>query len=456
MNNGIGDTIAAIATANGQGAIAVIRVSGPLSIELTEKHFRSSHSLARAKTHTVHFGRFVTETDEVIDDVLITVFKKPHSYTGEDSVEISCHGGSYISSEILRSLVGSGMRYAEPGEFTKRAFLNGKMNLSQAEAVADLIASRSSKAHQVSLDQLQDKLGKRIEEIRADVLGLASILEVDMDFSEEGLELIPYEETCNRVDVLCKKLDALHQSFKRGKIYREGLVVAIVGKPNTGKSSLFNALLNESRAIVTDIPGTTRDSIEESIVIEGIEFKLVDTAGLRDSDDIVEKEGMARTYRLLQSADIILNVRDSTSDEVENAWEKPKLNVPQKLEFDVFNKIDLLRPQKVNRLFGSNRVATSAKTGEGLSNLREKLIASVQDNIQGYQSELIFNERHKKSLEKSIEQLKLAKNSLSQRLPFEFVAFDIRQAAYFLGEITGTITSEDVLNEIFHSFCIGK
>ncbi|MFI5253229.1 MAG: tRNA uridine-5-carboxymethylaminomethyl(34) synthesis GTPase MnmE [Bacteroidota bacterium] len=460
------DTIAAIATPIGVGGISVIRVSGKTAFEVADKGFRGAVSLSLAPSHTIHFGKFVNSSGEIIDKILASVFRSPNSYTSDDTVEISCHGGIFLTRNILDLLLQYGARMAEPGEFTRRAFLNGRIDLTQAEAIADLIHSGSEVSRKVSLQQLEGRLSGKINEFREVLIRICSLLELELDFTEEGLEFIDKSNIIKELDILLSNLEDLLGTYSTGKIYREGVKVVLTGKPNVGKSSLLNLLLNENRAIVTEIPGTTRDVIEENIILEGILFKLVDTAGIRKSADIVEIEGIRRSESQTEDADIIVFIIDPTQgfnsddEEILQGIKRDVINGQSVIVVE--NKIDIVKitKQQIDS-FSKGKYPLcriSAKTGEGLSDLRKKLIDELlgKSSVLSEKSVLISNSRHRECLIKSMESLSLAKAGLEQHRSNDLIAIDMRLALTHLGEITGVITSEDVLNNIFSRFCIGK
>ncbi len=454
------DTIAAIATPLGEGAIGVVRVSGGQSIAAIDKLFRGSRNLCEVATHTVHHGRLVDVSGDSIDEVLVAVFKAPRSYTGEDSVEISCHGGLYVTRKVLATVLATGVRQAEPGEFTKRAFLNCKLDLSQAEAVADLIASKSDVAYRTSINQLEGRFSEKIKLLRSEILNLTSLLELELDFSEDGIDLVPKSEVVRRTSLVIDQISVMADSYRLGKVYREGISVAIVGKPNAGKSSIFNALLRENRAIVTEIPGTTRDSLEETLSIDGVHFKLNDTAGLRASSDLIEQEGISRTKQLLRTSDIAMLVVDATQDDAggaENSFVDYQSSCGARLV--VYSKVDLLPDPNMFLPTSSEDdvvVTTSAKSGFGIGNLRLELGRLASKIFGSDQGVLVTSARHHALLLRARASLEKAINTANQGLTSEFVAFETRLAADALSEIVGEITSEDTLNNIFQSFCIGK
>ncbi|MEW6510409.1 MAG: tRNA uridine-5-carboxymethylaminomethyl(34) synthesis GTPase MnmE [Bacteroidota bacterium] len=458
------DTIAAVATPPGIGAIAVIRVSGPGAIALADIVFRGSAPLASAQSHTVHYGKVVDKEERPIDEVLASVFRGPNSYTGEDLVEISCHGGVYVTREVLAALIGAGARQAEPGEFTRRAFMNGKMDLSRAEAVSALIASTSGKAHRASLEQLEGRLSSAVGEVRESMTRLCALLELDLDFSEEGLEIVGRQEVKRKIGELRRCLQEMADSFRTGRIYRDGVSAVIVGRPNAGKSSLFNALLKDARAIVTPIPGTTRDYLEESVTIGDLLVRLTDTAGLTMTDDPVENEGILRSKKSLERADVILLVDDVSKHPDKPPEIPPEVSVaPGQHLFFVRNKTDLLpgKGEKSTTCELSGRrvpeIWVSAATSEGVHVLAETITRELVDSgLQSHESVVIASRRHWESITAAVRSLKSALSSLEKGATNEFVAFDVRESMSHLSEITGEVTSEEVLNSIFSSFCIGK
>ncbi|RPH37104.1 tRNA uridine-5-carboxymethylaminomethyl(34) synthesis GTPase MnmE, partial [bacterium] len=412
----LNDTIAAIATPSGEGAIAVIRISGPASIQIADRVFRGGIPLAEVSGFSVHYG-IVNEPDQTpVDQVLATVFRSPHSYTGEDQVEISCHGGMYIAQRVLNVLIAAGARQAEAGEFTRRAFVNGKIDLAQAEAIADMIRARSEKMRQASFEQLQGRLGDRVRALRAELMDLCSLLEVDLDFSEEGLAVIAPDEIEKRLVAIDLALEGMVSSFEHGKLAREGVEVVLVGKPNAGKSSIFNALLKEERAIVTPLPGTTRDSLEENLTIGGMLFRVHDTAGLRESKDLAETEGVKRSQAIMERADILLDVIDAATplDREEVAGWRRGIG-PSQHCLAVYNKIDLVGKNAAAKLVEEpESVAVSARTGEGLDELRKRLVQFVQ--TKGVESVPVgvTNRRHAESLIRAREGLSTALESLKK------------------------------------------
>lgn len=458
------DTIAAVATPRGEGAIAVVRLSGSRAVVIADTVFRGREPLAHGASHTLHHGMVVGPDGGAVDEVIAALFRAPHSYTGEDVVEISCHGGLFVTDAVLEVLLGAGARQADPGEFTRRAFLNGKMDLSQAEAVAALIASGSARAHRASLEQLNGRLAGSVGEIRNAMIALCALLEVDLDFSEEGIAVISRNEVEEKMLAAKSRLEAMAATFATGRLYRDGVSVVIAGKPNAGKSSLFNALLKEARAIVTPIPGTTRDYLEESIILSGVEFRLTDTAGLREAGDPVEHEGILRSRQSLERADVIVLV-DDLADSHASAEEllQDVTVLPHQTVVIVRNKIDLVPGENAGRrgfrggaLKGSE-IFLSAATGEGVHVLAEELAGTVSEpGMASHESVQITGKRHWESLTRSVVSLQGGLDALRDGATNEFIAFDIRESLAALGEITGEVTSEEVLNSIFSVFCVGK
>jgi tRNA modification GTPase len=458
------DTIAAIATPPGAGALAIIRVSGPDALVVGERVFRGAVGLSGAGGYTVHFGSIVGTGGERFDEVLVTVFRTPRSYSGEDMVEISCHGGAFVTREVLRTVLAAGARPAAPGEFTRRAFLNGRIDLSQAEAVADVIAARSRRGHRVSLEQLAGRLGEAVRSLRTEMMDLCALLELELDFSEEGLSLISGQEVERRIGIVRARISALLSSYSHGRIYRDGVSVVLAGEPNAGKSSVFNALLQQDRAIVTPVPGTTRDALEESIIIDGILFRLTDTAGLRETQDQVERLGVMRSREAVTGADIVLHVMDaSVSPVVKDHLDRMSVHAGGQHFVPVMNKCDLLStwpPEQLHAVDPNTTgsvVAVSARTGKGLDALRSTLARTVAgDTSLAGEEVCITSERHREALEKTMASLDRASAGLQSGSTEEYIAFDIREASSALAEITGEVTSEEVLNHIFERFCIGK
>ena len=459
------DIIAAIVTPIGEGGISVVRVCGRGAVEFASQRFRGKSSLTLAASHTAHFGLFTDRNGDIIDEVVSTVFRAPHSYTAEDTVEFSCHGGMYISRRILGTLVESGARPAEPGEFTRRAFLNGRMDLSQAEAVADLISSRSERSHRVSVAQLRGKLSGKIAELREKLLNLCSLLELELDFSEEGIELTDKSNINSSLTSVIRDIAGLIDSYNQGRLYREGVRVALIGRPNVGKSSILNSLLSDDRAIVTDVPGTTRDTIQESLTIDGLLFSVIDTAGLRKSEDKVELEGMLRTKREADHADIVAFISEPDDELIQEDLQSlislRNGASSQRACIVVVNKIDLKPDWRVTTSNGEGdfpTVYTSAKTGLGFERLKSCILElSCQGNGSSTDSSpMITNERHAQSLTKARECLLRAQEDSVEGKSNEFIAINLRLAMENLGEVVGVVTTDEVLDNIFARFCIGK
>jgi len=446
------DTIIALATPNGVGAIAVIRLSGPNAISSVDNVFSGKKKLIDCATHTIHYGKILENGEETIDDVLVSVFSDGHSFTGEDSVEISTHGSPFISQKIISILLRQNVRLAEPGEFTKRAFLNGKIDLAQAEAVADVINSRTEVSLRGARNQLDGMLSKKIDLLRDKLIHTSSLIELELDFAEEDIQFMSLQETISNIDEILDELEKLIQTFSFGKVIRDGVNVALVGPPNSGKSSLLNYFLKEARAIVSELPGTTRDIIREDLYIDGILFRLFDTAGIRDTEDQIEKEGVNRSRNALKEADVVLFLNDSTIGLSENLYaEILKLNLTTRV-LKVANKVDICNPNP-----DEYDVLISAKTGEGILGLFEKLkTIALGSSTYTEKTAIVTNIRHYQSLKKACDSLQSAKESISQHLTGEFISVDLRNAENSLGEIIGTITSDDILNNIFSKFCIGK
>ena len=446
------DTIIAVSTPPGQGGIAVIRLSGQDACDISKKGI----PLKTLKPRYAHFTQVIDpETHELIDDVVITYFKAPASYTGDDTIEISCHGGYVAAPAILNLYYKLGARPALPGEFTRRAFINGKMDLLQAEAVADLIHAVSDSGKKIATQTLSGQLSDKILDLRAELTDIASILELELDFSDQEITPLDQREISSKITYAKKHIQALYQSYSRGKILREGALVPIVGKPNAGKSSLLNALLEEERAIISHIPGTTRDTIEESFVYHGIVYKLVDTAGLRDTDDPIEKIGTARAVKTLENADFILLVIDP-SDTNDIAFEKHFLETYSHLPIiAVYNKVDLFVAQPA--LNAPYSIQVSALKNIALDRLTDLMETVLKEHytLDG-NTIAITKQRHKIALHHSLDALCRCENAIKENMSNEFLALDIREAIEALDDITGHTTSEDVLNNIFSHFCIGK
>jgi len=456
------DTIAALATAPG-GALAVLRLSGPNALSIADRLFRGLSPLSSRDPFTVTHGWIVTAEGERLDEVLATVFRAPHSYTGEDLVEFSCHGGMLVIQRILELLLASGARGAEPGEYTRRAFLNGRIDLSQAEAVADLIRASSDRAHRASIDQLRGHLGAQVRAIRAELLECTSLLELEIDFAEEGIDLVSRTELSRRLGAFRQRLETARESFERGRIYREGISVAIIGRPNAGKSSIFNALLRSKRAIVTPVAGTTRDTLEEGIIIDGVLMRLTDTAGLREVSDLVEAEGVERSQAAISTSDALLVVVDAAVSA--ERWGDAVDLIPEGYAGHVlvlFNKCDLLGGDQASAIevergsAGLQAIWTSALSGQGLAIVKKLLVEQTVGSDQEFGGMFVTSRRHRNAFEKAAAAVASALRALEGGVSNEFIAFDIREASTALAEITGDVTSEELLNHIFGAFCIGK
>ncbi len=469
MSYFVDTTIIAIATPPGEGAIGVIRLSGPQSIGLVDRFF-PSRNLVKAKARYAHFGILNDEAGKPIDEVVLTVYRAPASYTGEDAVEISCHGSPYILQRIVRLGVDAGAKPAEPGEFSKRAFLNGKLDLSQAEAVADLIASQSAAAHRIALGQLRGGVSNEIGELRQKLIDFASLIELELDFGEEDVEFADREQLRELVDRIRERIAALTASFRLGNAIKEGITTVIAGRPNAGKSTLLNGLLKEERAIVSDIPGTTRDTIEETVNIEGVIFRLVDTAGIREATDAIEAIGVERAIAQVGRASLLVYVFDV----VETSPEALRNDLDKLYREDlrlvvVANKMDL-NPYTVHEHYfgvdytGKFTVATEnfvpmiARDLANLGYLKDRLLAVATNGIDLTDSQqvVLSNARHYHALNKADEALVRVLDGLSAGTSNDFVAMDIRQSLRELGEITGEIAADDLLGNIFSRFCIGK
>jgi tRNA modification GTPase len=462
------ETICAPATAIG-GAIAVIRISGSQSLNICEKIFYPSDrniKLVDLKGFTVVLGE-IRSGDEVIDEVLLTVFRAPHSYTGENSAEISCHASPFIIRKILELLINSGAIPAKPGEFTQRAFFNGKLDLSQAEAVADIIASKTSSSHKIALNQMRGGFSAEISRLRSEMLNFASLIELELDFGEEDVEFADRKKLKAIILRVKDLADRLANSFKLGNVLKNGIPVAIVGKPNSGKSTLLNALLMEERAIVSEIPGTTRDTIEDTIVIDGIEYRFIDTAGLRETSNIIEVMGIKKTHEKINQASVILLI-DEISDSAESINKRARsiremIRDSEKRLIILINKTDTVPDNCQDELKGKIRLEDndrllfiSAKEKSGLDELRLKLGQIVMKDKLSSDDVIITNIRHYEALTRVSESLGRVIAGLEDQIPEDLIAIDIRQAIHYLGEITGEITSDEILGNIFRNFCIGK
>ena len=449
------DTIAAIATPPGIGGIAVIRISGKKATDIVSTCTQQQSEL---KPFTATYTFFIDPgTSDILDEVIITYFKAPKSFTAEDVVEISCHGGHFIAESILKVLLKSGARLGEPGEFTKRAFLNGRIDLSQAEAVGDLIAAQTSASHKIALQQLRGRLKERVSDIRQSLMDMVSILELELDFSEEEIDRTPHHEIIQSLEKIKHQCMSLVETYSQGKLFRRGVLAPIVGRPNAGKSSILNALLKEDRALVSDIPGTTRDTLEESISHNGVEIRLVDTAGLRSSQDTIESMGISRAENIMKQADVLVHVVDAQEDEI------PEIQSNGTPILTVVNKIDLFNEYQQHDLESRHRnddtVLTSATELRGITEIGNKIINLVFQDISISDSSedlAITNERHKHALDSAINSIDQSIQGAEAELSPEFIVVDLRSALNSLGLLIGETTTEDILNNIFANFCIGK
>jgi tRNA modification GTPase len=468
MNN---DIICAISTPQGNGAIAVIRLSGEESIVLADKVFQSpsGKKLIDQQPNTLHFG-ILKDGDTLIDEVVVSLFKAPRSYTGEELVEISCHGSVYIQQQILQLLTRKGARLAKPGEFTLRAFVNGKMDLSQAEAVADLIASSSATSHKVAIQQMRGGFSGEIANLRDRLLHFISLLELELDFSEEDVEFADRKQLNDLLNNIQHLIKKLLKSFDLGNVIKNGVPVAIVGHTNVGKSTLLNKILNEEKAIVSEIAGTTRDVIEDVINIEGVAFRFIDTAGIRETTDTIETLGIERTYDRMAKSSVVLLMVDATEKVADIAQAvkkvKEKIGATDKKLIVIVNKIDRLNDstieqeinQSLNNLLDEHdvHIKISAKTGENIEKLIEELLSVVNLAALNQNEVIVTNARHYEALEKASVALQRAIDGIDTGITGDFLAMDIREVLHYLGEITGEITTDEVLGNIFKNFCIGK
>ncbi len=466
------DTIVALATPSGAGAIAVIRISGENAITIANAIFQSvrGKDLTKQKTHTLHLGHIVDDK-KTLDEVLLSIFKGTNSYTGENTIEISCHGSTYIQQQIIQLLLRKGCRMANPGEFTLRAFLNGKLDLSQAEAVADLISSDNEAAHQIAMQQMRGGFSNEIAQLRAELLNFASLIELELDFAEEDVEFADrsqFKALIQRIELVLKRLI---DSFAVGNVIKNGIPVAIVGEPNVGKSTLLNALLNEERAIVSEIAGTTRDTIEDELVIGGIGFRFIDTAGIRETKDVVERIGIQKTFEKIEQAQVLLFLVDgfqlSINSTIENLITeigKTQNQYPQKPILVLVNKSDLLSAeiitaiqQKLPTENGTRHtIFISAKQKTGIEELKNQLLSFVNTGALRNNETIVTNTRHYDSLLKALDEIQKVKHGIETQLSSDLMAIDIKEALYHFGLITGQVTNDELLGNIFANFCIGK
>ena len=456
------DTIIALATPNGLGAISVLRISGKQSISVTEKVFKAKNNklLSKQDSHTVHLGHLIKKGHQ-LDEVLVTLFKGPHSYTGENTIEISCHGSIYIQKEIINLFIDNGIRVANPGEFTLRAFLNGKMDLNQAEAVADLIASENEGSHKLAMQQMKSGFSDDLKKLRTELLHFSSMIELELDFSQEDVEFVERGEFKKLTNKIKLELNTLINSFQSGNVLKNGVSVAIAGKPNAGKSSLLNTLLNDEKAIVSDIPGTTRDSIEDSLIIQGINFRFTDTAGLRETTDFIESKGIEKTINKIKNAKILLYLFDANDTNVNEI--KSSINNFKRDDLSIIlvrNKIDLINQNSkllddIKSISKSQLLEIEATDAKSVESLKIRLINEVE-LLNPYTDIVISNSRHYEALIKALRAIEEVNEGLVDNVSGDLLSVDIRRSIDHLSEITGEITNDDVLGNIFANFCIGK
>ncbi len=460
-------TITAISTAPGTGGIAVIRVSGEDALSFCDAIFRpksKSRNILNQSANTVLYGSIVNNKDEIIDDVLVTVFHAPHSFTGENTVEIACHGSIYIQQQILQLIIDAGCKLAQPGEFTQRAFLNGKMDLSQAEAVADLIASNSEAAHRMSISQMRGGFSNELMHLRSQLIDFVSLIELELDFNEEDVEFADRNQLKKLTTEIEQHIAKLADSFSVGNALKNGIPVALVGETNVGKSTLLNLLLNDEKAIVSDIHGTTRDVIEDNIIIRGLNFRFIDTAGIRNTTDTIENLGIARTYKQIEQASIVLWLIDCTqlTEHIEWLTERIEKRASGKKIILVFNKIDLVNKEElmvINQIFNQyegDRVFISAKNNTNSEKLEDALLKAAQlPNIQPGDV-VVSNMRHYEALQQAHSAICRVYDGLEAGITSDFLSQDIRECLHALGTITGQVSNDEILGNIFGKFCIGK
>ncbi|PST83748.1 tRNA uridine-5-carboxymethylaminomethyl(34) synthesis GTPase MnmE [Pedobacter yulinensis] len=448
------DTIVALSTPPGSGAIGVIRLSGTQAISIVSRVFKGKE-LEAQETHTLHFG-LITDGNIVLDEVVVGLYKTPRSYTRENVAEISCHGSNYIIQQIIQLLIRKGARAARPGEFTLRAFLNGGMDLSRAEAVADLIASNSKASHEVAMQQMRGGFSKELAALRDQLIHFASMIELELDFGEEDVEFANRGQLKQLILQIGAVLDRLIASFETGNVLKNGVPVVIAGKPNVGKSTLLNALLNEERAIVSDIAGTTRDTIEDELNIGGVLFRFIDTAGIRETADLIEAQGVARTREKMKQARLIIYMADALQQPAEIRAQLEELQALDIPHLVLINKADLLGAEGKEAFAGIDAFFLSAKEGKGVEDLKKVLLEKVNLHRINTDETLVTNIRHVEALKNTSAALERVLQHIDAPVASDFLAMDIRQALHYLGEITGTVTTDDLLENIFSKFCIGK
>ena len=448
------NTIVALSTPYGTGGIAVIRVSGPEALSVVSRCWKGA-DLTEVKSHTAHLGDILAADGTVLDNAVLTIFRGPKSYTGEDTVEISIHGSKWLQRQIVDRIAEAGARPAEPGEFTRRAFINGRIDLAQAEGIADLLSASSRAAHRLAVMQMNGSFSARLDELRDRLVELASLLELELDFSEEEVEFADRDKLCGLTEETLGLISRLASTYKSGKVFKEGVPVAIAGRPNAGKSTLLNALLDEDKAIVSDMPGTTRDVIEDTVEIGGILFRFYDTAGLRSTSDSVEQIGIERARSVISRAAIVLWLVDPT-DDVDSQISEARILVPQdsdKKLVIVYTKSDLVKREEEEV---QNGISISVKEGTGLDKLKSMLVESARQEHDPESELIVTNARHYAALNAAAESLRRVREGLSNGISADFLAQDIREAISHLSEITGRITTETLLQNIFANFCIGK
>ncbi|MCF8464041.1 MAG: tRNA uridine-5-carboxymethylaminomethyl(34) synthesis GTPase MnmE [Flavobacteriales bacterium] len=456
------DTIMALASPTGAGAIAVIRMSGKDAFKIADQIFRAKgkKTISEAKSHTIIFGD-ILDGEELVDEVLVSVFRNPKSFTGEDSVEISCHGSTFIQKRILNLLSKNGCRMAKPGEYTMRAFLNRKMDLSQAEAVADLIASSSEAAHKIAMHQMRGGFANELKVLREELVHFASLIELELDFAEEDVEFADRTQMTELINRIITKINQLISSFELGNVIKEGVQVAIIGEPNAGKSTLLNALLNEDRAIVSDIAGTTRDTVEDEMVIEGIRYRFIDTAGIRHTTDTIESLGIERTMQKAEQADVVMFLFDACTYTQERLKSEISELKTRKSDLEerlilVANKTDKTAVSVATKFANINAISISAKEKTGIEELKSRLTEFVNLSALKEDQTIVTNTRHIEALSGAKKSLQEVLQGFENQMSGDLVAIDIRRSLFHLGSITGEITTDDLLGNIFSKFCIGK